>query len=264
MKKTIALAVFLLAFCGTTLAEIFWIFDYPKDNPVARGYVQIWYRVELKSEQAAYWSLIETRIFPLKYGDITNSVGQKLDKLPDDKVVPFFISGVGISGLHPVENDKSHIDVYAIGDIGYLQVFYYWDGDSINTAVIYLRADDKFVPLQSTGDFAKRLDWDKAKFQLAKQWLVQHLPKLTDLGVVTVSSDTPVRVALGNGKTCIITTTQPEKNNDLFSMVLTLDTTNTTENDQSRIYETVSQPGQSISFKMAGNFYRLTPKLQKP
>ena len=272
-------------------APISIMFDNPKDNFAAIRDVQN--RVELKPELAEYWSFIETRISPLAYDDITNSLGQQLDRLPDDNVAPFCISGITISGFHFGKNDKSHTDVYAIGDTGYLEVFYLADGASVYTAVIFLRTDDKFVPLQSTSDLARRQDWDKAKYELATQWLDRHLPKLTDLGVVKISSEAPSRIALGNGKTCLVTSqllSASEMSNGTFRVVLALDTTNaierdqpqiftrsangndwlrdvlpsTVEHDQSAVLAAISRPGPSISFKMAGNFYRLTPKLEKP
>jgi hypothetical protein len=170
-----------------------------------------------------------------------------------------------MSGISP-KDDKRHTDFYAVGDVGYFQVYYNWNGESIGIAAFYLRTNDKFVPLQSTNDFAPRLDWDKAGFASLKQWLDQHLPKLTDLGVVEVSSNAPSQVTLGNGKTCIITTrilTRPEMTNDWFSMELTLDSTNAAERDYSRNYKSVSQPGESIGFAMDGSFFSLTPKLKK-
>jgi len=262
MKKHIAISFVILGICSPIFGQILLCLDTPQDNATALR--ETWDRDELKPLRAEYEEIISTRIWPLKYGDVTNIFGSKLDKKPDHYALPVFVPVMqGMSGLIP-EDDKRHTDFYAVGDVGYFQVYYNWDGETIGIAAFYLRTDDKFIPLQSTNDFARRLDWDKARFNSLKRWLDRHLPKLTDLGVVEVSSNEPNRIALGNGKTCIITTqilTRPEMTNDWFSMELTLDSTNVTERMQSRNYKSVSQPGQSIGFTMDGRFFRLTPNL---
>jgi hypothetical protein len=35
----------------------------------------------------------------------------------------------------------------------------------------------KVIPLKSTNDFAKRVEWEKPKFEALKKWLDEHLPK---------------------------------------------------------------------------------------
>ena len=55
-------------------------------------------------------------------------------------------------------------------------------------------------------DFSKRMDWEKTKFEGLKDWLDEHLPKITDLGVVEVSASSPSRIDLGAGAACIIRT----------------------------------------------------------
>jgi hypothetical protein len=264
MKKFIANGLAILGICSPIFGVIILGLDTPQDNPVALR--ETWDRAELNPLRAEYENIISTRIWPLKYGDVTNIFGPKLDAKPNHYALPIFVPVMqGMSGLAP-KNDKRHMDFYALGDVGYFQVYYNWDGDTIGIAAFYLRTDDKFVPLQSTNDFARRLDWDKAGFASLKRWFDQRLPKLTDLGVVEVSSNAPSRVALDNSKTCIITTqilTRPEMTNDWFSMELTLDSTNAAEREQSRNYISVSQPGKSISFTMDGRFFRLTPKLKK-
>jgi hypothetical protein len=64
-----------------------------------------------------------------------------------------------LSGMHTGDSarNKSHPDLYAIGDIGYVEFYSQIDGENIQTAVIHFRADEKFVPLKSTNDFPKRL-----------------------------------------------------------------------------------------------------------
>ena len=82
-----------------------------------------------------------------------------------------------VSGRHsndPTKN-KSHTDLYAIGDIGYVEFYSKLDGERVQTAVIYFRADFVFTPLKSTNDFAARLAWEENKFDALQEWLDRRL-----------------------------------------------------------------------------------------
>jgi len=289
MKKIIVTGLAIIGICSPINSQLILGLDTPNDDP-SYALRERADSGELIALRAEYNDILQTRIWPLKYSDVTNIFGPKLAQKPVNYALPMFVPVMqGMSGLAP-KDSKRHMDYYAIGGAGYLQVYYNWDGETIGIAAFYLRTDDKFVPLHSTNDISRRLDWDgtgyvllrtetehsdfvrrmkwdKAGFASLKKWLDQHLPKLTDLGVVKVSSDAPSRVTLGKGKTCLITTrilTQPEMTSDWFSMDLSLESTNDTERGQSWIHTSVSRPGESIGFKMAGHFYRLTPKLKKP
>ena len=273
MKKIVLTSFAILGICSSVFADIIAFLDTPNDDSVSVS--KVLYRDELRPIQHEYGDIMVTRIWLLENDDVTNVFGPKLETKPDSYALPLFVPHE--VSIEPLPNklvdgtwqktDWRDMDYYAVGNSGYVQFYYDLDNKARGVAALYLRTDDRFVPLQSTNDFARRLDWEKVKLSLVEKWLDDHLPKMTDLGVVEVSSNAPSRVALGNGKTCLITAqvlNTTEKNNDWFTMALTLDTTNAVERDESRNYKSVSQPGESIGFKMAGKTYRLTPKLKKP
>jgi len=133
---------------------------------------------ELQSLTDDYNKVLQVQVGPLHMKDIDAFFGPKLEGKPDDRVKPLFVPmEIMESGLTPINENHRHVDFHAIGDIGYLEVHYGWDGESVATAVIYLRANDKFVPLKSTNDIPHREAWDKARFEVLKSWLDVHLPK---------------------------------------------------------------------------------------
>jgi hypothetical protein len=221
--KFIVTGLAILGVCTTVFGEMDFDLDTPNDDYGARQDTEA--RKELKPLLAEYRELLKTRILPLEYCDITNIFGPKLEEygdidfmiqapehrplnyalplfVPDSRTISTFFPGIQ-SG---VPKSKGHLDYHAVGNVGFLQVYYQRNGENIYFADFYLRTDDKFVPLLSKTDFARRLKWDKARFASLKLWLDQHLPKLTDLGVVKVSTNALTRVALGNGKFCLIGT----------------------------------------------------------
>jgi hypothetical protein len=208
MKRSISVAVVLCALCPVGFAVILFSIGAPQDDSKVRSGVGD--RPELKPLHAAYTTIIQTRLWPLRLDEVPKICGPKLDtatnwwafgvegsgpKLdhhPANLVLPIFAPAGGsncggsmmmmVSGAHTGDpaRDKSHTDLYAIGDIGYVEFYSQLDGENVQTAVIYFRADDKFVPLKSTNDFAKRLEWDKAKFEALKEWLDAHLIPVED------------------------------------------------------------------------------------
>jgi hypothetical protein len=203
MKRSIAVASLICVFCSASFAVVHFSIDAPQDDREARA--RIGERPELQGLYAEYSNLIKTRLWPLKLGKMANIFGPQLDtatnwwgldadeggkrsgpKLehhPTDLVLPIFVpQGMMVSGLHNSNrvSDRSHTDLHAVGDIGYVEIYYQHDGESVQTAAIYFRADKKFVPLKSTNDFSKRLDWDKGKFEALKNWLDAHPVPVTD------------------------------------------------------------------------------------
>ena len=269
MKKLLAVAFLLSAFCGTTFAQRLEVLNAPEDNchfigdDADRNHPH----PEWAPLQTKYYDLIRTRIFPFKYGDITNAFGPKLDKQPNDCALPSFVPAIVILSGTVISNDQRHTDFYAIGDIGCLEIFYSWDGKSVEDAVIYFHADSKFVRLWFNDYNAERLEWEKAKLDLVKTWFDDHLPKITDLGVVEVSGAVQTRVDLGGGKVCVIRTfvnPRTEMTNYWLILSMWLDTTNIAERKNSSVNENFLNPDEPIGFKMADNYYRLTPTLKKP
>ena len=166
-----------------------------------------------------------------------------------------------------VISDNPHIDLHAVADIGYIEFFYDVDGQSIQTAVIYFRADDKFVPLASTNDFSKRLEWEKAKLNDLEKWLSDNMPKLTDLGLVEVSRDHECLLQFDGIAACV-------RRNDLDGLLqdprwpyfvygIDGEKRNTDGNDSdhhSDYFVTIDHTNESIGFSIDGKFYRMTPK----
>ena len=181
MKRIIVIV--LVAILGRCVAfgVIITLIDAPQDDLNVSGDLdgsKLRVHPELQSLTDDYSKLLHVRVWPLKMKDIDAFFGPKLKGKPDDRVKPLFVPMVIMeSGLSPTTGDHRHVDFHAIGDIGYLEVHYGWDGESVATAVIYLRADDKFVPLKSTNDITHREAWDKARFETLKIWFDDHLPK---------------------------------------------------------------------------------------
>jgi hypothetical protein len=187
---------------------------------------------------------------------------------------------IGLSGQFMVTtNAKNHTDFHMVGDIGYVERFYDIDRKRLEQAVFYLRQDDKFVPLKSTNDFSKRLEWEKSKFVLLNKWLDENMPS-TDLGEVEVSVSSPKRVDLGIGAAWIIKTQlvptrvvgQPTIiNHCAFTIYLAQETTNieeqlqSTQNQKNIITQSfqdwsITGTNQPIAFSIDDKLYRLTPK----
>jgi hypothetical protein len=122
--------------------------------------------------------------------------------------------------------------------------------------------DDQFVPLKSTNDIPKRLAWDKSRFATLRQWLDAHLPKLTDLGVVEVSTTTNCLIHLGAGSTCSVST-QDQSFSDTFCLwfVLSKDTPDPKEKEQSLQFRSIWRRGEPVGFVMDGKYYCMTPEL---
>ena len=186
VKGIAATAILLGALCGRSSGQMGFLLDFPQDDLPSRMAVRD--RLELNPLRAAYWEVMQTRLFPLKLDDISKifgpvlatttnwwvynmdprgkSAGPALARHPADIVLPMFIpETMMVSGLHSPEpaGNKNHTDLHAVGDIGYVEFYYANDGERLETALLYFRADDKFIPLVSTNDFAKRLEWEKAQ-----------------------------------------------------------------------------------------------------
>ena len=84
-----------------------------------------------------------------------------------------------VSGLHSSDPslNKNHTDLHTLGNLGYVELYYQNDGQHIQTALIYFRADEQFVPLKSTNDFEKRLQWDRNRLAAVEVWLQEHSHK---------------------------------------------------------------------------------------
>lgn len=211
MKRRTAVIILLCALCRASYAVIFFGIDSPEDELWARNWACD--QNESKSLHTEYSDIIKSRLWPLKFSEMEKIFGLKLETVtnwwgtgtnsfsersgpslghrPADRVLPIFASGGGtncgrlammVSGLHCGDptRDKSHTDLYAIGDIGYVELYSHLDGEKVQTAVIYFRSNSAFIPLKSTNDFSARLEWEKNKFGALKDWFDQHLGQVSE------------------------------------------------------------------------------------
>lgn len=281
MKKFVAIAGLLGALCGPGFAQL--DFTPPGPNEDFTAWEDIYTRSELKALRSAYAELMRTRFHPLHPGDASRVFGPSLssaqdwggpadqqywpeiDHHPVKLVLPMVgPKNMGVLSIQIVKPEFNHYhrDLHAIGDLGYVRLYYQVDGETMNNAVIYFRVDDRFVPLKSIDDFSKRLEWEKAKFDALNKWLDQHLP-IVDLGVLQVSAYSTTRVVLADGSACLIeprptpSPTAPE----LHTIDVFKDMTNRAEKDRSRRTFSFNRPGMPFGFSLDGRLYRFIPTI---
>jgi hypothetical protein len=91
-------------------------------------------------------------------------------RAPSDYAIPVFensqfaIGGLGYSG-----NNESRF--YAISDIGGVLMLPRGDNGNLSAVFLYLKIDNKFLPIYSAEDYRARMDWDKAKMKRLRSWI---------------------------------------------------------------------------------------------
>jgi hypothetical protein len=289
MKRFALTAALLWFYCHNASATIDLILRDPHDNAKARR--AAYDRPEVSALRTEWMDLNQTRFRLLKSNDVARIFGPPLTNRPADLVLPVFSENmVVLSGRSLDSHARWRTDLHPLGNLGYIEVYYQWDGTNIATAVLYHKSDKGFAPLRFREPFPQklaldqatlrglgkwlgnyvvpdgytaRLAWDKARFRDIQGWLNLHLPGITDLGVITIPTSTTTRINLGTNVDCIIRTSMlpwPVTTNDRYSLTLSFGTTNTEDSQTSRI---VDHPGQPISFSFGGKSYRLTTKMQK-
>jgi hypothetical protein len=261
--------------CSSSLALNLFL-EAPQDDGNARG--DIYYRPELKTLKGAYSDIVRNRLSLLKFDDVAKIFGLQLDRSgagaensgagpahrPADVVLPTFApNNVGLSGLVGAVN-LAHTDLHAAGDTGYVEFYYQSDGVTLQSVVLYFRADGKFVPLASTNDFSKRLEWEKAKFAAVTQWLDEHVPQ-TDLGVVVVSESHPTRISVGEAAAFVQVIRQrpfSQQTNVWYSISVSRKEPDPKGRENSHASRTY-RPGDSFGFSMDGKLYRMRPVLDE-
>ncbi len=265
-RKSFLAFLFLFLFCKAALAPVFLPLGTPQDNLEVRRAVAK--REELKGPFAEYYDLIQARFMPLKLANVERIFGPQVGT-PGDMILPIYVpSGIALSGLRPSNTpDRSHVGLYALGDIGCVEVFYGFDGERVAGVVFHHRAGRAvgpmkrgFVPLQSVADFEERLKWDLEQFQDIKKWLDDHLAKVTELGVIELSDHTPARVHLEDGEDYLVTAAV--ESFSTFSVSVRVDCPNSRDWNGSGVRRQINRPNQSVVFPAAGKLYRLTPRLQ--
>src|SRR3954468_24914339 len=114
MKQRIAVVLLLAVLCNAS-AVILLVVDAPQDEPAARAWARS--RPELKPLHTAYTNLIQTRLWPLKFSEMAEIFGPKIEtasnwwrlgtngvsehsgpdlaRRPADLVLPMFAPGGG-------------------------------------------------------------------------------------------------------------------------------------------------------------------------
>ena len=254
----------LVVFCGTSFAPIFMGLSAPQDSGEVRRAIAD--REELKGIAAEYRELIETRLCALKPEDIERIFVPQVSR-PKDLVLPIYIpGGIAMSGARPAGTpDRSHEDMRALGDIGYAEFFYRFDGETLGAVILYHRAGRvagplkrSFVPLQSEDDFEARLEWDRQQFEEIKSWLAEHLPKATDLGVIQIANYTEIRLHLETGEDCYVGG-GPFPGGD-FCASVAAGPAGSREGSKLLAWNVIRHPDQPVIFPVAGKYYSITPK----
>lgn len=97
-------------------------------------------------------------------------------RVPSGYAIPLFMQPcVAFSGLGYKGNYGSRF--YPVSDLGGVLMFPYGDGKFVSAVFIYLKIDDKFVPIRSTADYKARTDWDSAKLKLLTTWIQAEAKK---------------------------------------------------------------------------------------
>ncbi len=104
---------------------------------------------------------------------------------------------------------------YELKDVGGVLVCFTPQGEAATDGVVYLKTDDKFVPLKEKGDITKRLEWETHKLRQLKKWLsipedvaisekgelaIVTQPKATRPTILTEPPDPKVRVLRDYGE----------------------------------------------------------------
>ncbi len=177
LKRALVPVLFLSMLCSSGFTDSVYSFlvPTPQDDWLVRGLLAN--RKEFKPLMGQWLTIFQKQLLPLQAAQVTEifgaplssntnwwstsstadggagASGPQLQRMPIKQLVlPCFASTtMGVSGLHslnPAEN-KNHTDLHSVGDIGYLEFFYQNDGNKIQTAALFFRADDKFVPLRT-------------------------------------------------------------------------------------------------------------------
>jgi hypothetical protein len=91
-------------------------------------------------------------------------------RAPSDYAIPVFEnSNFAIGGLGYTGNNESRF--YAISDIGGVLMLPRGDDGNLSAVFLYLKIDNKFIPIESVEDYRARIDWDKAKLKRLRSWI---------------------------------------------------------------------------------------------
>ena len=175
MSKLITLTFLLiLLLTGSAGASIFFMLDDPMDDQqmVTRAATR-----PAANESRETMACLAKKLSSWKERDFVAICGPAL-KLPEKMAMPVVQPrGLGLSGLrYPDEKmNHDHVDVYAVGTIGYVQVYYGIDGQSVMAILFYLRPDAEFVLVGPDDQAsAKRFTWDQHKLAEMADWITDR------------------------------------------------------------------------------------------
>jgi hypothetical protein len=171
----------------TAPAPIIEILDAPGDSEKVRKSIEE--NPQVVALRKDYFAFQDKYFWPLLNSEMGTIFGRRLKStkgititesdLPAVYVLPSFQSSEFITtGVVDVSQpQRRHVDYYRVGDLGFVEFVFHQDGERVHAAVIYFRPDAQFVPLRSENDLARRIAWEKKKWERIKSWIIQHLPK---------------------------------------------------------------------------------------
>jgi len=214
--------------------------------------------------------LLETRIELMKPADMEKAFGRKLDAKPLGLIKPLFTPSLIVeSGLAPVDNNKRHTDYHALRNIGYLELHYDWTGETVSAAILWFQPDMKFIPVTSAQFIPSRKIWEKAKFDALSEWMESHLPKMIDLGEISISpSAEPTRINLGTNGVWTFTPTPAlapltgrahSEDAGFCRFLIEQQLPNSAATNE--IHNYLVRLNEANTFRLDGKFYAFVPKL---
>ncbi len=175
--KSILVVLLCVLLAQAAPAPIIELLDAPRDSEKVRESIQE--RPEVVALRKDYFAFQDKYFWPLLSNEMQAIFARKLKELPADYVLPSFQSTQFVTtGVFDVSQpQKRHVDYYRVGDIAFVEFVFHQDGERVHAAVVFFRPDAKFVPLHSEADLARRIAWEKKKWDRTKSWILQRLPK---------------------------------------------------------------------------------------
>ena len=176
-SKTLVVA-FLALLAGAAGAQIFIVMDDSLDD---RKLVASAASRPQVGETRGILERLRGRMLQWKERDYAAVFGTAV-KLPEKLAMPIGQQrAVTLSGLRYSDEkmNHDHCDVYAIGKIGYVEVYFGLDGQTAAEVRFFVPPDADFVKVSADeGGLAKRLAWDKLKLDGLEVWIADKWSQL--------------------------------------------------------------------------------------
>jgi hypothetical protein len=169
--------LFIFSLCRPVRGVLFDIIEAPQDDRQLRESVAK--RSDVRRLRQEYNNVEETYLLYLRSSEAPAVFGAKMKEFPQPYVLPaFYWNELILNGLEDVSKpQRRHEDVYSLGQIGYIKLYFLQDGETMENTTICFRPDTAFVPLKSAANISRRLQWEKRKWQLVEAWLKARLPR---------------------------------------------------------------------------------------